>query len=68
MHHTSALMRKLPINLGQDGSSSCRELLGIEILTEEGRAKGRELNLFNTVCKDCIRKVAEYLEKEIAQG
>ncbi len=47
------------------GSSSCHELLGIEILTEEGRKKGREFGLFNTTCKDCIRKVAEYLEKEI---
>lgn len=50
------------------GSSSCQELLGIEILTEEERKKGQELNLFNTICKDCIRKVAEYLEKEIDQS
>lgn len=52
----------------QMGTSSCRELLGIEIATPEGRKKARELNLFATKCKDCIIKVAEYLEKEISRG
>ncbi len=47
------------------GTSSCKELLGLQILSEEGKKKGLELNLFNTVCKDCIKKVAEYLEKEV---
>jgi len=47
------------------GSSSCSELLGIPIQTEEQREQGKQDGLFDRVCTNCIRAVAEYLDHEI---
>lgn len=43
------------------GASSCRELLGISILTPEGGQEASRQGLFETICKDAVRRVSEYL-------
>jgi C_GCAxxG_C_C family probable redox protein len=45
------------------GSSSCRELLGIPILTDEDVEKAIEKDVFNTICTECVKKTAEKLDK-----
>ncbi|TAL36726.1 MAG: C_GCAxxG_C_C family protein [Spirochaetes bacterium] len=44
------------------GSSSCRELLGAPILTDEERKAARERGLFDTICPRCVEAVARRLE------
>jgi C_GCAxxG_C_C family probable redox protein len=50
------------------GSSSCMELLGTNISTEEGKAEANRKNLFSEVCPNCIRTVAAYLESMLSES
>ena len=45
------------------GSILCRELLGCDVGTEEGRALAKEQNLFDTVCPKLVQDAAEILEQ-----
>ena len=44
------------------GGSSCKELLGMPILTEEDLKKAIAKDVFNTICAGCVEKAAEKLE------
>jgi C_GCAxxG_C_C family probable redox protein len=44
------------------GSAVCRDLLGCDISTPEGREHARGNNLFKTVCPGMVRAAAEILE------
>lgn len=46
----------------QNRSICCRELLGRDISTPEGRAAAREQGLFQTVCPKLVRGAAETLD------
>jgi C_GCAxxG_C_C family probable redox protein len=43
----------------RNGSTVCRELLGCDISTAEGRTQAREGNLFRTRCRDLVRDAVE---------
>lgn len=45
------------------GSIRCRDLLGLDISTPEGRQAAREGNLYLTLCPNFVRDAAEILEK-----
>lgn len=49
------------------GTILCRELLGIDLNTEEGQSQLREKNLLTTVCAKCVRDAAEILEELLAE-
>ena len=40
----------------------CRDLLGCDLSTEEGKAEAREKNLFDTLCAKLVGDAAEILE------
>ena len=44
------------------GSICCRELLGHDISTTEGRERMKEEGLFETLCRDLVRSSVEILE------
>lgn len=44
------------------GSIICRDLLGVDIATDEGLMKALETNIFRTVCPRFVRDAAEILE------
>jgi hypothetical protein len=44
------------------GSIICRDLLGVDITTDEGLMKAREMNIFRTLCPRYVRDAAEILE------
>jgi C_GCAxxG_C_C family probable redox protein len=46
----------------QHGSTLCRDLLGSDISTPEGRQLARERRLFTTLCPQLVRTAAEILE------
>jgi C_GCAxxG_C_C family probable redox protein len=45
------------------GALDCRELLGCDISTAEGRQQARERNTHEDVCPQLVRDAAEVLEK-----
>ena len=47
----------------QNGSILCRELLGCDLSTAEGREKAQQENLFSVVCTDVVRRAAAILEE-----
>lgn len=47
----------------RNGSVVCRELLGCDISTKEGREAALEKNLFGTVCVEKIKSAMELLEE-----
>lgn len=47
------------------GFLKCRELLGCDISTPEGRREQKERDLHRTVCMDLVRSAAAILEKKI---
>ena len=47
----------------RNGSVVCRELLGCDINTQEGRKKARDKDLFSTVCPEMVKNAAEILEE-----
>jgi C_GCAxxG_C_C family probable redox protein len=49
------------------GSILCRDLIGADMNTEEGRRIIKEKDLFNTVCARCVRDAAEIVEELISK-
>ncbi len=49
----------------QLGNINCIDLLDCDLSTEEGRIKCSEFGLTQKICPNCIKIVAEYLEKTI---
>lgn len=47
----------------RNGSTRCRDLLGIDIGTPEGLNLIREKNLFDTLCTKLVRDAVEIIEK-----
>lgn len=47
----------------RNGSVVCRELLGCDINTQEGRKKAQDKDLFSTVCPEIVKNAAEILEE-----
>jgi len=47
----------------RNGSILCRDLLGCDVSTEEGRALAEEQNLFDTRCPKLVQDAAEILEQ-----
>ena len=47
----------------RNGSLLCRELLGVDVSTQEGIAEVRKKDLFRTVCPKFVRDSAEILEE-----
>jgi C_GCAxxG_C_C family probable redox protein len=45
----------------RNGSTICRELLGLDIGTVEGRKKATEKKLFTTLCPKLVRDAAEII-------
>lgn len=45
------------------GSILCRELLGCDISTPEGRSQAREKGLFANLCPQLVRDAAEIVEQ-----
>jgi C_GCAxxG_C_C family probable redox protein len=51
----------------RNGSVLCRELLGCDINTQDGREKARDLGLFSTVCPEMVKNAAEILGEMLAE-
>ncbi len=51
----------------QNGTIVCRELLGYDISTQEGRDNATQQNLFKAICPKLVAFSVEYLEK-VANG
>lgn len=47
----------------KNGSYICREILGCDISTPQGKDKAIEKNMFDTVCADMVKSAAEMLEQ-----
>jgi C_GCAxxG_C_C family probable redox protein len=47
------------------GTTSCKELLGCDLTTLEGRQKFNENNLVDTVCIPCVRDACKILEETV---
>lgn len=62
---TQELMRRFE---AKHGTSSCRKLLGCDLMTEEGRKALKERDLHDTVCKSCVQSVVAILEEMEAAG
>jgi C_GCAxxG_C_C family probable redox protein len=45
-----------------NGATECRELLGIDILSDEGDLKAREAGLYRTICPKLVESAANILE------
>lgn len=43
------------------GTLQCKDLLGVDVGTSEGRARAVKENLFQTVCPDFVKTAAEIL-------
>lgn len=43
------------------GSTNCKELLGVDFATEEGRQKFKDDDLIHSVCERCVRSAIELL-------
>ncbi len=41
----------------------CKDLLGVDLGIPGGKEKAIEANLFNTVCRDCVKTAVEILEE-----
>lgn len=49
------------------GSILCRELLGIDLTTEEGQREMIDRDLLNTVCAACVRDAANIVEDLVTE-
>lgn len=52
----------------ENGSLSCKGLLGCDISTVEGLAMAKEKNLFKSVCPRFVRSAAEILDDMLENG
>ena len=60
---TYELVRELADRFrARHGSLECRELLGCDLSTPEGRERAKEQGLHSTVCTQIVRDAAEILE------
>lgn len=50
----------------QFGSAQCRDLLGVDTNTEEGKKSAEDNNVYRNVCDACVEHVCQQLEKVIA--
>lgn len=48
------------------GSYTCRDILGCDLRTEEGRNYARSNGLFGTLCPEMVRKAAEIVAELLA--
>jgi C_GCAxxG_C_C family probable redox protein len=46
-------------------TSQCRDLLGMDTSTPEGRQKAADAGLYETVCVACITRVCELVDKRV---
>ena len=66
---TYALVREFSRHFtDQHATLACRELLGVDIGTAEGRQAAKERGLFTTLCKELIQDAVIILEKMLAGG
>jgi C_GCAxxG_C_C family probable redox protein len=49
------------------GSILCRDILGIDLNTEEGQRMLKEKDLFNTVCAKCVRDATDIVEELVSR-
>lgn len=47
------------------GTILCRELLGLDLNTDEGQKQFKEKNLSGTVCSECVRDAAKILDETV---
>lgn len=50
------------------GSLACRDLMGVEMTTAEGRQQAREGGLFASVCAGLVKSAAEILAEMLPAG
>ena len=50
------------------GSLLCRDLLGVDMTTEEGMSEAKDNNLFMTRCTSCIKDAIKLLEEKYARS
>jgi C_GCAxxG_C_C family probable redox protein len=50
------------------GTLNCRELLGFDMKTEEGKSEIKRLNLRKTICDKCVRDAVIITEKIIVEN
>ena len=48
---------------GRHGSLRCKDLLGCDISTPEGRSTAKENKLYDTVCPKLVQEAAEIIEQ-----
>ncbi|MBN2181830.1 MAG: C_GCAxxG_C_C family protein [Sedimentisphaerales bacterium] len=51
----------------RNGSVKCRDLLGCDISTQDGRKEALDKDLFSTVCPEMVKIAAEILENMLAE-
>jgi C_GCAxxG_C_C family probable redox protein len=49
--------------MARKGATSCREILGVDMHTEEGQREINEKNLMGTVCVDAVKTATEIVEE-----
>lgn len=49
----------------RNGTRDCEKLIGVDLMTEEGKLRFKEENIKKNVCEKCIADVIEILEKEV---
>ena len=66
---TYALVREFAEKFREKHAAlDCRELLGVDIGTAEGRQAAKERGLFTTLCNDLIRDAVMIVEKMLEGG
>ena len=61
---TYRLVRELMARFAAEyGSCLCRELLGLDLSSEEGQKKYKEAGLADKVCRPCVRGAVRILEE-----
>jgi C_GCAxxG_C_C family probable redox protein len=48
----------------RNGSRDCEKLIGVDLMTEEGRMKFKEENIKKNVCEKCIADVIDIIKNE----
>ncbi|MBK7259461.1 MAG: C_GCAxxG_C_C family protein [Ignavibacteriae bacterium] len=60
---TSAAFREFQKRfVGLHGATTCRDLLNVDLNTEEGRAAHAQNNLRETICVPCVRDAAQIVD------
>jgi len=53
--------------IGLHGATSCRDLLQVDLNTDEGRAIHSQKNLRETVCTPCVRDAVQIVEELLSE-